>query len=179
MSWHTVAYKYINTDTVIKDVKNNVNAHYSEENNCKTELSVQYIFFYMTMYCTMIQAEFFLFCFLHDRAALYQVYYQSNSTCNIIFLYILLTYTHFFLIYFLLFLLTNQFQVLWHKMLLQNCSPCPYSSKIPAVSAILHHSKILCSQAPQARSTKLAQALDKVGYQNTEVRGVKFIWFPW
>lgn len=62
MSWHTVAYKYINTDTVMKDVKNNVNAHYSEENNCKTELSVQYIFFYMTMYCTMIQAESF-FCF--------------------------------------------------------------------------------------------------------------------
>lgn len=179
MSWHTVAYKYINTDTVIKDVKNNVNAHILKEIIAK--LNFQYSIYFSAWQCIVqwFKQRVFLFCFLHDRAALYQVYYQSNSICNIIFLYILLTYTHFFLIYFLLFLLTNQFQVLWHKMLLQNCSPCPYSSKIPAVSGILYHSKILCSQPPQARSTKLAQALDKVGYQNTEVRGVKFIWFPW
>lgn len=61
MSWHTVAYKYVNIETVIEDVKNNFNSHYSEEDDCKTELSVQYIFLYKAMYCTMIQAESFCF----------------------------------------------------------------------------------------------------------------------
>lgn len=48
--------------TEIEDVKSNVNSHYSEENNCKTELSLQYIFLYKATHCTVTQAQRF-FCF--------------------------------------------------------------------------------------------------------------------
>lgn len=163
----------MNTETAIEDTMNNVNSHYSEENNCKTELSVQYIFLYKAMYCTVIQT--WITSYMIEQLSPRCI---SNPVVLKTFLYILLMYTHFFLVYFLLSLLTNQFQSLWHKTLLQNFSPCPYLSKIPAVSTLLH-SKMLCSQAPQAKSTKLTQAFNRVGYQNTEVRGVTFIWFPW
>lgn len=142
-------------------------------------------FLYSVSFCTRqhnvqwLKHRVFLFCFIHDRAALSQVYFQHSRTYNTS-VYPANIYSLFFLIYFLLSVLTNHFQVLWQKTLLQNCSPYPYSSKIPAVSALLHHSKMVCSQAPQAKSTKLTQALDKeVGYQNIEVRGVTFISFPW
>lgn len=84
-----------------------------------------------------------LLWFLHDRAAFSQMPFQSSSTCNIILLYILLMYSHSFLVYFMLSVLTNQFQVLWHKTLLQKHSPYPDSSKLPAISGLLQHSKTL------------------------------------
>jgi len=102
-----------------------------------------------------------LLWFLPDRAAFSQVSFQSSSTCNIMLLYILLTYSYSFLVYFMLSVLTSQFQVPWYKTLLQKCSPYPDSSKLPAISALLQHSKTLSSQALQAKSTKLAQSLDK------------------
>lgn len=96
-----------------------------------------------------------LLWFLHDRAAFSWMSFQSSSTCNTILLYILLMYSYSFLLYFPLSVLTNQFQVFWHKTLLKKCNPYPDSSKLPAVSAFLQHSKTLCSQALHAKSTKL------------------------
>lgn len=49
---------------------NNVNSHYSEENNCKTELSVQYIFFVQG---NVLYSDSNMNHFLHDRTALFPV----------------------------------------------------------------------------------------------------------
>lgn len=94
-----------------------------------------------------------LLWFLHDRAVFSWMYFQSSSICNTILLYILLMYSYSFLVYFLLFVLRNQLQVFWHKTLLKKCSPYPDLYKLPALSALLQHSRTcavrLSMQSPQ------------------------------